>query len=72
MNFTQCKMARGGLGWSAADLAEAAGLTRITVARFEAGQSVDPKSVEAMRVALEADGAQFTRRGGRVGVSLPE
>lgn len=72
MNKTQCKMAKAALGWSAKDLAAAAGLGYATVARFEAGKSVDDDSVEAMRKALADAGADFTRRAGRVGVTVPE
>ncbi|WP_416385468.1 helix-turn-helix domain-containing protein [Tsuneonella sp. CC-YZS046] len=72
MDVRQCKMARAALSWSAKDLAEAAGLTRVTVARFESSQPIDQKSLSAMKVALEAAGAHFSHRGGRVGVSVPE
>jgi len=72
MNKTQCKMARSGVGWSAKDLAAAARIGYATVARFESGGSVAPESVEAMRKALADAGADFTRRAGRVGVTVPE
>lgn len=72
MTPTQSKMARAALGLRAADLAEACGLTRITVARFELGESVAAESVEKMKRALIDAGAQFTRRSGRVGVTVPE
>lgn len=72
MTPTQCKMARTGLGLRAADLAARSNLTRETVARFERGDKMADASVEAMRAALEAAGADFTRRAGRVGVTVPE
>lgn len=72
MTPTQCKMARMGLGWLADDLAKASALTRVTVARFESGHPMAPASIEKMRAALEAAGADFTRRAGRVGVTVPE
>lgn len=64
-------MARAALNLRAADLAEAAGLSRPTVARFEMGQPVDVSSITAMRAALERAGAQFSQRSGRVGVTVP-
>lgn len=71
MHPTQCKMARAALNLRALDLAEAAGVHRVTVARFELGETVDERSVTAMREALERAGAQFARRSGRVGVTVP-
>lgn len=72
MTPIQCKMARMGLGWLADDLAKASGLTRVTIARFESGHPMAPASIDKMRTALEAAGADFTRRAGRVGVTVPE
>lgn len=72
MNLTQCKMARAALNLRAVDLAEAASLSRPTVARFEMGKSVDGESVAAMRRALEERGAKFGDKGGRVSVSVPK
>ena len=65
-------MARVGLGWSARDLADKAGLGYATVARFESGGNVADESREAMRETLEKSGAQFSKRAGRVGVTVPE
>lgn len=62
-------MARLALGWSAADLAAAAGLGYATVARFESGKTVQPENVEAMRQALAANGIGFENGGKRAGVS---
>lgn len=72
MTPTQCKMARMGLNWLANDLAKASGLTRVTIARFESGHPMAPASVEKMRAALEAAGADFTRKAGKIGVAVPE
>lgn len=66
------KMAKAALGWSAKDLAAAAGLGYATIARFEAGRTVDDDSIGKMRKALVDAGADFTRRAGRVGVTVPE
>lgn len=65
-------MAKAAIGWSAKDLAAAAGLGYATIARFEAGQAVDENSISKMRKALVDAGADFTRRAGRIGVSVPE
>ena len=72
MTPTQSKMARAALGWRATDLAAACGLTRVTIARFELGETVAAESVDKMERALVEAGAQFTRRAGRVGVTVPE
>jgi DNA-binding XRE family transcriptional regulator len=72
MDRKQCKMARAALNLRAADLAAAAGVHRITVARFETGTVIDEASIEAMKAALENQGAQFTARAGRVGVTVPD
>jgi transcriptional regulator with XRE-family HTH domain len=72
MTPEQSRMARAALRWSLTDLAEASGVGRATAARFELGQSVEADKVSAMRGALIAAGAQFVRRPGRVGVTVPE
>lgn len=65
-------MAKAALGWSAKDLAAASGLGYATIARYEAGKTVDDDSERKMREALIAAGADFTRKAGRVGVTVPE
>jgi len=65
-------MARGALKWSFEDLAKAAGVSRMTVARFESGKDIAGDSLEAMQTALEAQGVQFGRKAGRLSVSVPE
>lgn len=65
-------MARAALKWSLTDLAQASGVGRATAARFELGQAVEADKVAAMQQALEEHGAQFSRRSGRIGVSVPE
>lgn len=64
-------MARAGLGWSAADLATKAGLARETVTRYEGGSPIAPSTIDAMRAALEAAGADFLQISGKVGVAVP-
>jgi transcriptional regulator with XRE-family HTH domain len=71
MNIQQCRMARAGLNWSAADLAQHSGVGYATVARFESGKPVRPESVAAMRTAFEAQGAQLIDGGALVGAMAP-
>jgi transcriptional regulator with XRE-family HTH domain len=74
MTPKQSRMARAALEWSLPDLAEKSGVARITCARFETGKggAVSPDAVEKMRKALADAGADFTRKAGRVGVTVPE
>lgn len=66
-------MARAALKWSLTDLAQKSGLGRATVARFELGEGeASPDTIVKMEKALVDAGADFTRRAGRVGVTLPE
>lgn len=71
MNATQCKMARAGLGWSAHDLAETAGVGYATVARFESGGVINDESLGKLDKALKEAGAVFSARSGRLGVAVP-
>lgn len=72
MTPIQCKMARVGLGLSAEILSEKSGVSRVTIARFESGNPVAAASADAIAKALADAGADFTRRAGRVGVTVPE
>ncbi len=63
-------MARAGLRWSVDDLATSASVNRRTVLRFEAGEAVQPETLEALRAALAKAGAAFENGGRRVGVSV--
>ena len=51
------------------ELADATGLTRVTIAKFEAGGNMRPETVEAVREALLQRGIIFTN-GGEPGVKL--
>ena len=64
-------MARTALDWSLQDLADASGVSRRTIARFEAGESVLPARVQAMRHAFEARGVLFIDSGHMVGGVIP-
>ena len=66
-------MARAALKWSLTDLAVKAGVGRATVARFELGDGeTSAETIDKMRKALADAGADFTRKAGRVGVTVPE
>ena len=65
-------MARAALQWSLHDWAKAAKVSRMTCARFELGETIAEESVAKLRDALIEAGADFTRRAGRLGVTVPE
>lgn len=63
-------MARAALGWSLDDLAKTSGVARRSIARFEAGESVKPGTMESLRAAMVAEGVEFINGGKRVGVAV--
>lgn len=65
-------MARAALQWSLHDWAKAAAVSRMTCARFELGDTIAEESMAKMKAALLEAGADFSRRAGRVGVTVPE
>ena len=65
-------MARAALKWSINDLRDAAGVGRMSVARFEAGDNIADDTKAKLEKALLDAGAQFSKRSGRVSVSVPE
>jgi transcriptional regulator with XRE-family HTH domain len=71
VNIIQCRMARVALDWSLQDLADASGVSRRTVARFEAGETVLPGRVAALRLAFEAHGVEFVEMGPHAGGVIP-
>ena len=72
MTPTQCLAAREMLGWTAEDLARAAGVSVFTVRNFETEKSVpEPEVMTSMQRAFEGAGIQFDPSDdGRSGVSL--
>ena len=65
--------ARGLVGWSARELAEAAQLGLSTVQRVEAGGSITAANMAAIRRALEAAGVQLIpENGGGAGARMRE
>ena len=66
------RMARAGLGLSVRDLAERARVNKATIVRLEAGMPVRDATTEAVKVALESEGAGFyTSNDGTICVSVP-
>ncbi len=65
----QCRMARAALGWGVRELAAAAKVSVDTVARFERGDELKERTIDALRRALEAAGVEFTN-GDQPGVRL--
>ncbi len=71
MNAAQCRMARGALQLGVRELAEAAQVSPTTVTKLERGEQLYPRTVEAIRTALEAAGVEFIEQnGGGPGVRL--
>ncbi len=67
----QSKMARVAVGWGVRDLAKAAGVSPDTVARLERGEELYPRTLAAIRTALETAGVEFIEEnGGGPGVRL--
>ncbi|WCK77537.1 helix-turn-helix domain-containing protein [Agrobacterium fabrum] len=59
----QCRMARIALEWGVRELAEAADVSTNTVTRFEKGDELKQRTVDAMRTAMEAMGIVFVEAG---------
>lgn len=72
MTPAQCRAARALIGLSQDALAEAAGVAKRTIASFEAeGRQPYPRTLAAIRSALEAAGVEFiSPNGGGAGVRL--
>jgi transcriptional regulator with XRE-family HTH domain len=67
----QCRMARAALGLGVRDLASAAKVSIDTVARFERGDELKERTIDALRRALEDAGIEFIdENGGGAGVRL--
>ena len=68
-SLLQCRMARAALGWGVRELAAAAKVSTDTVARFERGDELKERTIDALQRALEAAGIEFTN-GDQPGVRL--
>lgn len=71
LNIIQCRMARTALDWSLQDLADASGVSRRTIARFESGESVLPLRIQALRHTFEAKGVLFLDNAHLAGGVVP-
>ena len=60
MNIMQSRMARAALQWGIRDLAKKARVAPSTISRFEAGETLQPRTIEAIQRAFEAAGIEFT------------
>jgi transcriptional regulator with XRE-family HTH domain len=67
----QCRMARAALGLGVRELAAAAKVSIDTVARFERGDELKERTIDALQHALEAAGVEFTN-GNQPGVRLTD
>ena len=56
----QCRMARAALGLGIRELAVAAKVSIDTITRFERGDQLKERTIEAIQRALEAAGVEFT------------
>ena len=65
----QCRMARAALGLGVRQLAAAAKVSIDTIARFERGEELKERTIDALQRALEAAGVEFTN-GDQPGVRL--
>ena len=67
----QSKMARAALGMGVRELAAAAKVSVDTVARFERGEELKERTIDAIQHALESAGVEFIdENGGGPGVRL--
>jgi transcriptional regulator with XRE-family HTH domain len=67
----QCKMARAALGIGVRELAASAKVSVDTVARFERGEELRERTVDALRNVFEKAGIEFIEEnGGGPGVRL--
>ena len=67
----QSRMARAALGWGVRQLAAAARVSPDTIARLERGETLYPRTLDAIRMALETAGVDFiAENGGGPGVRL--
>jgi transcriptional regulator with XRE-family HTH domain len=64
-------MARAALGWGVRELAALAKVSADTVARFERGEELKERTIEAIQSALEDGGVEFIEQnGGGPGVRI--
>ena len=71
MTPLQCRMARAGLGLGVRELADKAQVSTNTITRMERGDALQPRTVEAIRSALETEGVVFIDQGAYSGDAGP-
>lgn len=65
LTIEQCRGARGVLGWTQQDLADASGLSKTAINNFEKGHSdIKAESLRAIRMAFESADIEFIERDG--------
>lgn len=64
MNAVQCKMARAATGLGVRELAALADVSPATITRLERGEELMPRTISAIRTALEAAGVIFIDQNG--------
>ena len=67
MTAAQCRMARAALQLGVREVADLAQVSPNTIARLERGERLYPRTVEAIRAALEAAGVEFLEAEGGAG-----
>lgn len=71
ITFAQCRAARGLVGMTQKQLAQASGVSLRTIAHFESGERTPiPAILQALQQALEAAGVIFLENGEGAGVKL--
>lgn len=71
LTASQCRMARAALQIGVRELSEAAKVSPTTITKLERGDLLQPRTVAAIRSALEAAGVEFIpENGGGAGVRL--
>jgi hypothetical protein len=63
INGGQCRMARAALKISVRDLAAKARVGVNTIVRFEGGEKLQDRTIDAIRIALEKGGVEFNEDG---------
>lgn len=64
-------MARAALGWTLDDLARETNISRRTILKFEAGETILRANIQKLRSAMEAEGVIFVDRGQHRGGVVP-
>ena len=64
MTPAQCRMARAALELGVRDLATLADVAPSTITRLERGEGLYPRTIDAIRIALEAAGVEFIAENG--------